>query len=311
MSVPSSSSYSSNKATSHQLSRELNNNNSTDTAPRSSFSPSHIDSTSNPPARSRHSSGSSVQSFGLPSGAQSASHHHTSSSLHSSHRTRAFTSSSPRVASPTAGLSSLSQGIGNPAGGGGIARLARHSPSLSLSTAGSPVSSTGPTSASGSSGQLTSLVVTQLNILFSTLKDDSDPAKWQAQAEKLQKLVDDNGMEVYSHYFRRLLLSNAAVIFPGGSIRPSTDNNTTSNYQLLVKETQKLATDPHEADKITEALDTTDGDLFRDFDLNTFINHFQLHPIAKVALLLACRKIHKQELRNKGESNASLASLAL
>jgi hypothetical protein len=40
-------------------------------------------------------------------------------------------------------------------------------------------------SSSAPSGQLTSLVVTQLNILLSTLKDDK---KWEIQAEKIQKV---------------------------------------------------------------------------------------------------------------------------
>jgi len=70
---------------------------------------------------------------------------------------------------------------------GATSRFARPTTSLSRSGAGSPVSSSGPSSAGGS-GQLTSLVITQLNILLSTLKEDKDKSKWETQAEKIWKV---------------------------------------------------------------------------------------------------------------------------
>jgi len=36
---------------------------------------------------------------------------------------------------------------------------------------------------------LTSLVITQLNILLSTLKEDKDKSKWETQAEKIWKVL--------------------------------------------------------------------------------------------------------------------------
>ncbi|KAG9807905.1 hypothetical protein KCU98_g20667, partial [Aureobasidium melanogenum] len=75
------------------------------------------------------------------------------------------------------------------------------------SVSASPISAQ---SSGAPSGQLTSLVITQLNILLSTLKDDK---KWEIQAEKIQKLVDAHGMDVSTTYFRRLLQSNAPLIF--------------------------------------------------------------------------------------------------
>lgn len=224
------------------------------------------------------------------------------SSLHSSHRARTLTSSSgPRVTSQPAAFPSLSQAAAaNTAGGGSLSRLARHSPSYSISGTGSPVSFAGSQSAGGSSGQLTSLVLTQLNILLSTIKDEGgDPAKWLAQVEKIQKLVEENGMEVFAQYFRRLLQSNVAVVFPS-SARQHVDSGAAGSYQLLVKEMQKLLQEPQQAEKIAEALDTSEGDLFRDFDLSTFIDHFRLSPVAKVALVLPCRSASKADLRSKG-----------
>lgn len=148
---------------------------------------------------------------------------------------------------------------------------------------------------------------------MSTIKEDKDKNKWEAQAEKIWKvrhkhdlsfpfltdllqLVDAHGMEVFTQYFRRLLQSNASQIFPTAS-RVQDGSGT---YQLLLNEMQKLTVDPQQANKIAESLDTTDGDLFRDFDLSTFMDHFRLDPIAKTTLALACKTTSKPDLRSKG-----------
>jgi CCR4-NOT transcription complex subunit 1 len=68
---------------------------------------------------------------------------------------------------------------------------------------------------------------------------------------------------------------------------------------------QKLRTDPEQPAKIAESIDSNEGDLFRDFDLSTFMSHFELDPIAKTALALACRSAGKSDLRTKGEHSAS------
>jgi CCR4-NOT transcription complex subunit 1 len=269
---------------------------------RAAFSPTRLDSVQsasivNRQVASRQSSGSSTHSFG---GISATSQHpnYASAPSQSGPRTRTVaSSSSPRVTSPISGVSALSQ-----SGSVGISRLARHSPSISLSTAGSPVSASGPYSASSSSGQLTSLVVTQLNILLSTIKDDGDSAKWQAQVNKIQRLVEDNGMEVFSQYFRRLLQNNASAIFPNSG-RQSTETATAGNYQLLVQEMQKISIEAQQATQIAEALDTSESELFRDFDLYALMDHFRLDPVARVTLALACRKVSKADLRSKGKTN--------
>lgn len=275
----------------------LSTSSATSSPSRATLSPTRLDagqtaSIVNRQVASRQSSTSSTHSFGGISAAGQQQHYASATSL-SGPRSRTVTSgSSPRVTSPIAGVSSL------PQAGVGASRLSRHSPSVSLSTAGSPISS-GPYSASGLSGQLTSLVVTQLNILLSTIKDDGDRVKWQAQVDKIQKLVEDNGMEVFPQYFRRLLQNNAAAIFPG-SARQSAETGTAGNYQLLVQEMQKITTEAQQASKIAEALDTNEGDLFRDFDLYALVDHFRLDPLAKVTLALACKKASKSDLRSKG-----------
>ncbi|KAF2153729.1 Not1-domain-containing protein [Myriangium duriaei CBS 260.36] len=219
-------------------------------------------------------------------------------------RSRNTTSSgSPRLGSSASGaFAPLDRGGG---GGGssniGGSRLARHSPSLS-STAGSPTLTSAPQSG-GSGGQLTSLVITQLNILLSTIKEVQDRTKWELQADKIWKLVDAHGMEVFTQYFRRLVQSNASQIFSGPS---RANDGAGGSYQLLVNEIQKLATDPDQALKIAESLDTTDGDLFKDFDLATFTDHFRLNPIIRTSLTLACKSIaSKSDLKTKAEADLS------
>jgi CCR4-NOT transcription complex subunit 1 len=103
-------------------------------------------------------------------------------------------------------------------------------------------------------------------------------------------------MEVFSKYFRRLLTGNAAQIFPG--INKNVEN--AGNYPLLVQEMQKVSQDLDQAQKIAETIDSSDSDIFRDFDLSTFLDHFKLDPLVKVALALAFKTANKSDLRAKG-----------
>lgn len=105
-------------------------------------------------------------------------------------------------------------------------------------------------------------------------------------------------MDVYSKYFRRLLVGNSPQIFPG--INRNVENP--GNYQLLVQEMEKITLDPEQAPKIAEIIDSSEGDVFRDFDLATFMEHFKLDPIAKTLLACAFRHVSKPELRKKCRS---------
>jgi CCR4-NOT transcription complex subunit 1 len=103
-------------------------------------------------------------------------------------------------------------------------------------------------------------------------------------------------MEVFSKYFRRLLTGNAPQIFPGAN--KAVEN--TGNYPLLMQEMQKVSQDLDQAQKIAETIDSSEGDVFRDFDLSTFLDHFKLDPLAKVSLVLAFKTASKSDLRAKG-----------
>ena len=236
---------------------------------------------------SRQSSTSSTNSLASPPGSS-----HATGPLGSGSRSRAVTSTgSPRLTSSLASLSQVSQtGASGSAGASTSSRFVRHSPSVSLTGITSPISTT------AGSGQLTSLLVTQLNILLSTLKESN----YRTQVEKIKSIVDDNGMEVFATFFRRLLQSNASTIFPS-TARPLASTDNAGQYKLLAEEMAKIARDPQQAEKIALSLDTNESDLFRDFDLSTFSDHFRLNAIAKVALMLPIRLSSKADLRSKGE----------
>ncbi len=103
-------------------------------------------------------------------------------------------------------------------------------------------------------------------------------------------------MDVYTKFFRRLLVGNSPHIFPG--INRNVENP--SNYHLLVQEMEKITQDPEQAPKIAEIIDTSEGDVFRDFDLSTFISHFNLDPLAKTLLASAFTHVSKSDLKTKG-----------
>ncbi|WPG99271.1 general negative regulator of transcription subunit 1 [Acrodontium crateriforme] len=137
----------------------------------------------------------------------------------------------------------------------------------------------------------------RLNILVSTIKENN----FDTQAEKIRRLVDANGMEVFTTYFRRLLQSNASTIFPSSS-RPAASTDSAGSYQMLVQEMQKILTESQQAEKIAQSLDTNEGEIFRDFDFSAFIDHFGLGLISKTVLADTCRTTSKQDLRSKADS---------
>ncbi|KAF1968861.1 Not1-domain-containing protein [Bimuria novae-zelandiae CBS 107.79] len=261
------------------------------------------------PSASRPANSPATSSFpSLPASASRASS--SSSSFSPSHtgqqppagqllsfRARTITSQQPSQLASAAAASG-----GASSSGGGPPRLVRASPSLSTSsTVGSPSTSTNPAGTSAHNQNLSRIVIAQVFLLlsqFGPVKDEKDRAKWETQVEQIRKLVDSNGMEVFSKYFRRLLRDNAVYIFMGGG--RSTEAN--GNYQILVTEVQKLRTDPDQALKIAEALHSPEGDLFRDFDLATFVAHFQLDVFSQAMLAAACKLGSNSELKARADT---------
>ncbi|KAI6783480.1 General negative regulator of transcription subunit-like protein [Emericellopsis cladophorae] len=135
-------------------------------------------------------------------------------------------------------------------------------------------------------------------LLLSTLKDNQDKAKWEQQVDQLRKLIDEYGMEVFPKYFTRLVASNASQIFP-------THNRSTTNqgnYRVLVEEMQKISKVPDQASKIAESIESGTEDIFRDFDLSTFMEHFKLDALDKTILALAFKLCSRSDLKTKADA---------
>ena len=103
-------------------------------------------------------------------------------------------------------------------------------------------------------------------------------------------------MEVFAKYFQRLVVGNSPQIFPG--INRNAENP--GNHQLLVEEMEKASQSTEQAKKIAEIVDGAEGDIYRDFDLSTFINHFHLDPVANTIIASAFTEVTRADLRKKG-----------
>lgn len=110
------------------------------------------------------------------------------------------------------------------------------------------------------------------------------------------QLLDDHDMEVFSRYFTRLVAGNAPQIFPGIN-RPVANPG---NYSLLAEEMAKISHDLEQASRIAESIETANEDIFRDFDLSTFMEHFKLDALEKTILALAFKFGSRQDLKTKG-----------
>jgi CCR4-NOT transcription complex subunit 1 len=169
-----------------------------------------------------------------------------------------------------------------------------HGSHHSTFSAGASPSTNSPTGANS----LTKIVVAQVYLLLSTIKEDKDRTKWEQQAEQLRKLIDEHGMEVFQKYFSRLVVGNAGQIFPSLN-RPVANP---ANYQILVNEVRKVSHDTSQARKITEAIETANEDVFRDFDLSTFMDHFKLDALEKTILALAFKMGSRPDLKTKSDA---------
>jgi CCR4-NOT transcription complex subunit 1 len=111
------------------------------------------------------------------------------------------------------------------------------------------------------------------------------------------QLIDESGMEVFQKYFSRLVTGCAPQIFP--SLNRPVSNANSGNYQLLVSEVAKVSQDVNQAGKIAESIETANEDIFRDFDLSTFMEHFKLDALEKTILALAFKTGSNRDLKTK------------
>ncbi|KAF4441689.1 hypothetical protein F53441_11949 [Fusarium austroafricanum] len=174
---------------------------------------------------------------------------------------------------------------------------ASHSPHPSqaaILSAGASPSASSPTG----TNSLIKIVVAQVYLLLSTIKEDKDRAKWELQVDQLKKLIDEHGMEVFSKYFTRLVAGNAPQMFPGLN-RPGSNPGS---YHILVGEMRKISHDVDQANKIAESIESGTEDIFRDFDLSTFMEHFKLDALEKTLLALAFKLGSRPDLKTKADA---------
>ncbi|KAI9893478.1 MAG: hypothetical protein M1814_006775 [Vezdaea aestivalis] len=174
---------------------------------------------------------------------------------------------------------------------------------------------TSPTSASfGSSplpsqnsGQFSNIIIAQVLILLSTMKAD-DPVKQAAMADQIKKLVDNSDdREVWAKYFRKLVMANAPAVFPN----PSKPSEKAPNYSMLDKEMQQLTTNTQQAVKVALALSGGTEELFRDFNLLGFMDHFELDPVEKFVLAVACKEFGRSDLQTKDSLTSTIKADAI
>lgn len=103
-------------------------------------------------------------------------------------------------------------------------------------------------------------------------------------------------MEIFTKYFTRLVAGNASQIFPN----LNRQGTGPGNYHILVNEMRKISHDPDQASKIAESVESGTEDIFRDFDLSTFMEHFKLDALEKTLLALAFKSGSRPDLKTKG-----------
>jgi len=216
----------------------------------------------------------------------------------------------PSQSSNTSAAGNFPQaGPGAGGGGGGHStsgtRSGAYSPSLIGTGVNSPtgvnferspsISSNVSSSATGPSS-LSKISATQVLLLLDTISEKEGKAKWDIKADKIRKLLDSNGMEVFAQFFRRAVTLNGAAIFSGAK------DFDQGSYKLLQQELDKVLVDPEQPQKIAEAIDTSKEDFFRDFDLAAFLQHFYGEPLPQLVLAVAFARCTRADLRTKAES---------
>jgi CCR4-NOT transcription complex subunit 1 len=114
------------------------------------------------------------------------------------------------------------------------------------------------------------------------------------------QLIDDHGMEVFAKYFATLVAANASHIFSGHA----RSTGSAGNYHLLEAEMRKLSRDVDQSRRIAESIETGTDDVFRDFDISSFMEHFGLDALEKTILALAFKLGPRPDLKTKGKSCA-------
>ncbi|EEB08442.1 CCR4-Not complex subunit Not1 [Schizosaccharomyces japonicus yFS275] len=125
--------------------------------------------------------------------------------------------------------------------------------------------------------KIESIVKAQILFLLSTLRED----QYDAKLEQIRQLINHNAPGVYHHFLRRLIQSNSYRIFGSGK---STGGLAT--YKLLLDELKSLTKSWKLASRFSDAISGADSEVFEDFDIESFLRHFQFTLLERVNLLI-------------------------
>lgn len=100
-------------------------------------------------------------------------------------------------------------------------------------------------------------------------------------------------------------MNNYAYIVPPPGSR-SFENSPSSSYRSLGEQIKELASLPQDVkEKFVDVITLApDGEVFRDFDVPAFLNHFGLDALQKCVLAVGFKPNLRADLRNKGRECA-------
>ncbi|QRV90034.1 CCR4-Not complex component, Not1 [Ceratobasidium sp. AG-Ba] len=123
---------------------------------------------------------------------------------------------------------------------------------------------------------LLNIVRAQISFLLSSLNEDNFD-RFQLE---IRSLCEQNGAESYVGLLRRLI----AACYPRLASGASGDSQWALTLRLLVQEIQRLARDPFLADRLRDALERGEGEVFRTLDLHRLLDRVPLRPLERLVL---------------------------
>lgn len=92
-------------------------------------------------------------------------------------------------------------------------------------------------------------------------------------------------------------MNNASHIFASSG----RNSDPSGSYPILQGEMRKVRFDSKQTMAVADALNTTEGDIFRDLDVSTLLDHFKFDDLGKYAFAIYLRSSPKADLRVKGK----------
>jgi CCR4-NOT transcription complex subunit 1 len=106
-------------------------------------------------------------------------------------------------------------------------------------------------------------------------------------------------VDTYLHFIRRLIVQCQPRLAGATNPQHANDPGAQLTFRLLVQETSRLTRDPFLADRLRDALDRGEGEVFRTFDLARFVQRLDLRPLERLILGSALIHAGRKELANQ------------